>query len=142
MGTPERLCNGLDSTQNLWNMPHTKKEVLHWKTILIPKFVIGTINKSNWSYVVTIQGVIVLVQFGNYSCDYFLNCTPLSPITLTNPTIVQKCTILIRFILYECSLKSYWKNKIFEWLSQFQSWMLIPVSSTFPDLSTEIQEHC
>lgn len=46
------------------------------KDILISKFVIGTM-----------KGVIVrfaLVRFWNHSHDYFLNCTPLSPIAITS----------------------------------------------------------
>ena len=49
-----------------------------WKTFLIPKFVIDTINISNWTSCCTIQGVIVLV-FSNWPCalrssDFEITC--------------------------------------------------------------------
>ena len=53
------------------------------------------IRNSNWTEWSTIQRVyrarnfksasrFALVRFRNYSRDYFLNCTPLGPITITN----------------------------------------------------------
>ena len=55
------LGNVFYSFQNLGKVLHTfllKRS--SWKTFLIPKFVIDTINTSNWTSCRTIQGVIVL----------------------------------------------------------------------------------
>ena len=62
------LGNVFYSFQNLGKVLHTfllKRS--SWKTFLIPKFVIDTINISNWTSCRTIQGVIVLV-FSNRPC--------------------------------------------------------------------------
>ena len=52
------------------------------------------------------SGVIVLVtsnrpRFWNYSPDYSLNCTPLSPITITNSAKINSVTpIFLNFIQF------------------------------------------
>ena len=60
------LANVFYSSQNLGKALRTfSLKRSSWKTFLIPKFVIDTINISNWTSCCTIQGVIVLV-FSNW----------------------------------------------------------------------------
>ena len=62
------LGNVFYSFQNLGKVLRTfSLKRSSWKTFLIPKFVIDTINISNWTSCHTIQGVIVLV-FSNWPC--------------------------------------------------------------------------